>query len=56
MAPGRENHDFWRGNIQARVEDLEKQIESLKQKMWWLVTAIVGAILTNFPNLLNLLK
>ena len=31
--------------LEARVDDLEKQLEDIKGKVWWLITGVILSIL-----------
>ena len=49
-----EDGTYQDGKRDTRLDVLEKRLDALDQKIWWLITAVAAALITNFPSIIQL--
>lgn len=47
------DENFRKGEISQKIESLSKEVSDIKTKIWWIIAALGGSIISNFPSIIK---
>lgn len=47
------DENFNKGKISQKIESLSEDVADIQRKIWWIIAAVAGSIISNFPSIIK---